>query len=196
MYLTVRNCSGYTGSVKVETLDSPATAATTMSAQDKEAGWTALGPTNSPLTEAPSFDSSAVSTSTMDESDQIVNRAPSGPFLWCNLRSTTIHSLPAGASAKIPLRVAFLAPGIYDLSRYRISWTLLGLQPISEITDPPVVSSLLLKTTMATYATGYAPPADVGIQTGNSLVGDAASTGASGVGLGHPLLLTVIQAIT
>lgn len=190
MFLTIRNCSIYTGSVKIETLDLPTTQSTSGSPSDAHSGWTALGTSNSlgdPVTP---------NLRTMTNAPKVLSRAPCCPFLWCNLRSTTLHSLAAGTSATIPLCVTFLAPGIYDLSRYRVSWTLLELQESPTVEDVPIISELLLKTTSATYASGHTTVTDVNLQSGSDKTSDSVSTSASGVGFGHPLLLAVVQSNT
>ncbi|KAG0593829.1 hypothetical protein M758_UG023200 [Ceratodon purpureus] len=181
LLLTIRNCSFYTGSVNVETLDLASPAST--SPKEMQFGWAPL-PVGDPIT------ANIVTNPT--SSEQMIHRTPT-PFLWCNLRSTTIHSLAPGASAKVSLRVAFLAPGIYNLSRYRISWTLLELQHSAVVEDMALMSELNLKTTSATYSSGSALPAVISLQSESC---GAANSSASGVGFGHPLLLSVVQSIT
>ncbi|CAK9197509.1 unnamed protein product [Sphagnum jensenii] len=154
--LTIRNCSIFAASVRVETLDLPSAA----SSQTTQGGWTSLGVSTPPSGESSKAEPPRKSTSGVPNTEVMVNRASCGPFLWCNLQASTIHTLPAGASAKVPLRIAFFAPGSYDLSRYRISWTLLEFEPTSSLSTA------------------------------------ATSKEALGTGLGHPLLLTVVQSIT
>lgn len=188
MVLTVRNCSIYTGSIKIETEDLVPPPSTT----ETQFGWRPLNTSTLPL-----GDPAATSViSDPASSDHIVHKTPTPPFLWCNQRSASINSLAPGASAKVSLRVAFLAPGIYDLSRYRISWTLLEFQQATEIVESEEMSELHLKTTSATYYTGYVPPADPNSQPGSRDSSDTANTSASGVGFGHPLLLSVVQSNT
>ncbi|CAK9860998.1 unnamed protein product [Sphagnum jensenii] len=155
--LTIRNCSIFAASVRVETLD----LASAASSQTTQGGWTSLGVSTPPSGESSKAEPPRKSTSGVPNTEVMVNRASCGPFLWCNLQASTIHTLPAGASAKVPLRIAFFAPGSYDLSRYRISWTLLEFEPST-----------------------------------SSLSTAATSKEALGTGLGHPLLLTVVQSIT
>jgi hypothetical protein len=192
MLLTIRNCSIYTGSIKVETLDLATPASTPASPQEMQFGWTPLSTSTLPIVDP----ATANAVTDPASSDQMIHRTPTPPFLWCSLRSTTIHSLAPGASAKVSLRVAFLAPGIYDLSRYRVSWTLLELQQSTVVEDLPPMSELNLKTTSATYSSGYAPPADSSLQSGSYATSGATNSSASGVGFGHPLLLSVVQSNT
>ena len=189
LLLTIRNCSIYTGSIKVETLDFATPASTPASPQEMQFGWTPLTTSTLPIGDP----ATANVVTAPDSSDQMIHRTPTPPFLWCNLRSTTINSLAPGASTKVSLRAAFLAPGIYDLSRYRISWTLLGLQQSTVVEDLPQMSELNLKTTSATYSSGYAPPTDSSLQSGSHEASGATNSSASGVGFGHPLLLSVVQ---
>jgi len=192
MLLTVRNCSIYTGSIKVETQDLVTPPSTPTSPQETEFGWTPLSTST-----LPTVDPAEANVATDPApSDHIVHRTPTPPFLWCNLRSTSINSLAPGASAKVSLRVAFLAPGIYDLSRYRISWTLLELLQSTEAVELSEMSELHLKTTSATYSAGCAPPENSSSQSGRHDSSDAANVSASGVGSGHPLLLSVVQSNT
>lgn len=192
MLLTIRNCSIYTGSIKVETLDLAPPASPPASSQDVQFGWTPLSTSTLPIGDPVT----ANVVTDPASSDHMMGRTPTPPFLWCNLRSTTIHSLAPGTSAKVSLRVAFLAPGIYDLSRYRISWTLLELQQSKRVEDSAHMSELNLKTTSATYSSGYIPPSDSSLQSGSHETSGAASSNASGVGFGHPLLLSVVQSNT
>lgn len=192
MLLTVRNCSIYTGSIKVETQDLVTPPSTPASAQETQFGWTPLSTSTLPAGDL----ATANIVTDPASSDHIVHRTPTPPFLWCNLRSTSINSLAPGASAQVSLRVAFLAPGIYDLSRYRISWTLLELRQATEVVELSEMSELHLKTTSATYSAGYVPPVNSRSQSGSHDSSDAANSGASGVGFGHPLLLSVVQSIT
>ncbi|KAG0574737.1 hypothetical protein KC19_VG286600 [Ceratodon purpureus] len=185
MLLTIRNCSIYTGTIKVETLDLATPARTPASPREMEFGWTALSTSTLPV----GYPTTTNIITDPASSDQMIRRSPT-PFLWCNLRSTTIHSLAPAAFAKVSLRVVFLAPGIYDLSRYRIYWTLLELQQSAAVGDIPLMSELNLKTTSATYSSGYVPQADAFLQPETS---DATISSASGVGVGHPHLLSVVQ---
>jgi len=192
MLLTVRNSSIYTGSIKVETQDLVTPPSTPASPQETQFGWTPLSTSTLPVVDP----ATANVVTDPASSDHIVHRTPTPPFLWCNLRSTSISSLAPGASAKLSLRVAFLAPGIYDLSRYKISWTLLELGQSTEVVELSEMSELHLKTTSATYSAGYAPPVNSSSQSGGRDSSDAANTSASGVGFGHPLLLSVVQSNT
>jgi hypothetical protein len=189
--LTIRNCSIFAASVRVETLDLPSAA----SSQTTQGGWTSLGVSTPPSGESSKAEPPRKSTSGVPNTEVMVNRASCGPFLWCNLQASTIHTLPAGASAKVPLRIAFFAPGSYDLSRYRISWTLLEFEP-SSVNALPITPQSWSKTTTATYSGGI-PSADVTkLPSASSLSTAATSKEALGTGLGHPLLLTVVQSIT
>lgn len=189
--LTIRNCSIFAAFVRVETLDLPSAA----SSQTTQGGWTSLGVSTPPSGESSKAEPPRISTSGVPNTEVMVNRASCGPFLWCNLQASTIHTLPAGASAKVPLRIAFFAPGSYDLSRYRISWTLLEFEP-SSVNALPITPQSWSKTTTATYSRGI-PSADVTkLSSASSLSTTATSKEALGTGLGHPLLLTVVQSIT
>lgn len=212
MVLTIRNCSIYTGSIKVETQDL-VNPPTLPPQETLQFGWTPLSSTSTPpATPTPSSASIGETLTTASSADpaasldHLVHRTPTTPpFLWCNLRSTCMNSLAPGASAQVSLRVAFLAPGIYDLSRYRISWTLQldelvphGQSPrISQLSESK--SELHLKTTSATYSVGYSaslPVNSSSLPSDASSVAAAAAAPASGVGFGHPLLLSVVQSNT
>ncbi|XP_024378593.1 uncharacterized protein [Physcomitrium patens] len=193
MLLTIRNCSIYTGSIRVETLDLVTPASTPASPKEIQFGWIPLSTSASPVGDPVTANVVADPASSKQNSNSVAYRTPTPPFLWCNLRSTTIHSLAPGASTKVPLRVAFLAPGVYDLSRYRISWTLLELLQSTVAEGLSEMSELHLKTTSATYSRGFTPPVDTSLQTGSHETSDAS---ASGVGLGHSLLLSVVQSNT
>lgn len=197
MVLTIRNCSIYTGSLKVETQDlvNPPTVPV---AQETQFGWTSLSSTSTTPPSSTSIGEASTTASDPASSlDHLVHRTPTPPFLWCKLRSSSINSLAPGASAQVSLRVAFLAPGIYDLSRYRISWTLLDLVPQSpRASEVSEMSELHLKTTTATYSAGYLPVNSPSSDSSDAAAAVIAAAPASGVGFGHPLLLSVVQSNT
>lgn len=204
LLLTVRNCSIYDASVKVETFDmKPMSGAGSMSVQEKRVGWFPLtgAPANGELSSSDSgsggyLASAAVST----EEEKLEGILSCGPYVWCNLRSASFPALRAGALAEVPLHVVFFAPGIYDLSRYQITWALLD-QPLDSVKIEPVGRQNVSgppkqsKNTEATFASGFAPVADktLGINSATLRRSKNSRKLMNGVGQGHPLLLTVLQ---
>ncbi|KAG6543031.1 hypothetical protein Mapa_015527 [Marchantia paleacea] len=206
--LTISNRSSFNASIKVETFDvKPMPLASSVPNMEKRVGWFPLAPSASPAvgegTTATAALESGTSTTpatvatTNSDKENVCGMSPCGPYMWCNLRSTKISLLSAGASAQVPLCVAFFAPGIYDISRYQISWSL--LDKVLETRTLPKSKSLvfgpqkLSKNTEITYASGFTPPADKqGGVSGSSSSGFKSST-SFGVGPGHPLLLSVLE---
>ncbi|CAM6094407.1 unnamed protein product [Calypogeia fissa] len=203
LLLTVRNCSIYDASVKVETFDTkPVTGAASTSLQEKRVGWFPLtgAPAGGELSSSDSGSGgSLAAVAAILEDEKSGGILSCGPYVWCNLRSTSIPALRAGASAEVPVHVVFFAPGIYDLSRYQISWSLLD-QPLDSVKNEPVGKQNASgpqkpsKNTEPTFASGFAPVADKTLGVSSSTLSRSKTSRKfmNGAGQGHPLLLTVL----
>ena len=205
LVLTVRNCSIYDASVKAETFDvKPLTGTGSAPLQEKRVGWfplTGVHASGEPsLLGSGSGDLLAAAAGGNSEEEKMGGILSCGPYMWCKLRSTNLPVLRAGESAEFPLHVVFFAPGMYDLSRYQISWSLLDY-PIDNVKGEPVSKQDVLgpqkpsKNTEPTFASGFAPVADKtsGVSSSTASKGQNGRKTMNGVGQGHPLLLTVLQ---
>lgn len=196
LVLTVKNCSIYDAYVKMETFDmNPMTGMASSSVQEKRFGWFPLagGPASGELLSS----DSGVGL----EEENSGGILSCGPYMWCNIRSTSIPTLRSGASAELPLHVVLFAPGTYDLSRYQISWSLLD-HPLDNVKKEPLGKQNALgpptqsKSTEATFASGLALVTDRTLGLSSSALSKSRSirgTTTHGAGHGHPLLLTVMK---
>eukprot|EP01018_Ginkgo_biloba_P005816 Gb_19012 [translate_table: standard] len=190
--LTIRNCSDVTASIKIETFDNGSVTGQTSdvahlsAASRNQVGWHDISletdDTGKPISE-PGQGSSIISSNEFPEFHTIV---PCSPFMWCSLSSKKITEVGAWSSATVPLSLSVFAPGVFDLSNYRLLWKLHPdenyPQTKREVRSPPTargdsfhVPRLSSEKDTSTYsAEGTKGP-------------------SSGMGLGHPFLLTVLQ---
>ncbi|KAJ7523216.1 hypothetical protein O6H91_18G041600 [Diphasiastrum complanatum] len=199
--LTVRNCANTSVWVKVETLDldEGATGATGNSlVQGKQVGWCSTSPVSQSGDE-PTVDviSAIPKTSGEFECDEYKGVSPCGPYMWCSQRSTTLRELAAGSVARVPLHVTFFAPGIYDLSSYRVSWKLFltkefqNLPLESEEKKGSFKGSPMTRSSSFIATTGLTSDAFGNSSQKNSQGSQIASE--INTGAGHPFLLTLLQ---
>ncbi|KAL2621911.1 hypothetical protein R1flu_002116 [Riccia fluitans] len=206
--LTISNRSNLDAHVTVETFDVKSMPLhSSVSNQEKRVGWFPLTSSAAPgvgesatgLTTTESVSSSAAAAaagSVSSDKENVCGRTSCGPYMWCNLRSTKI-SLAAGTSAQVSLCVTTFAPGIYDISRYQISWSLqdktLETEGSLESKSSMISLEKSSKSTEKTYAAGFTPISDeLGGISGPSSKGSGDSA-RFGTEPGHPYLLTCIS---
>ncbi|XP_024543290.1 trafficking protein particle complex subunit 8 isoform X1 [Selaginella moellendorffii] len=184
VFLALRNCSQLTASVKVETCDWNDTGD-----GGAKAGWRSASP-------PPTLEALASSgTESSARSDRKL--ASSGPYVWCCSKSVTSLELAPGASTRVPLCVGVLAPGMYDLSNYRISWRLLEAgkqQAETVVVAPEKAKRSNFVAAPAIRAGDYAEEA--ALSPVDRSDGGASNTDRAaqvGEGAGHSFLFTVIQ---
>ncbi|KAL3692120.1 hypothetical protein R1sor_005771 [Riccia sorocarpa] len=207
--LTISNRSNLDADVKVETFDLKSMPLpSSASNQEKRVGWFPL--TSSPppgvgesatgLTTTETVSSSAAAAAAVgtvsSEKVDVYGLSSCGPYMWCNLRSTKVSVAP-GTSAEVPLCITIFAPGIYDISRYQVSWALqekvIDLHGSHELKTSVTSPQKSSKSTEITYAAGFVPTSDK--LGGISVASSRGSEGSARFGTepGHPYLLTCVS---
>lgn len=175
--LTIKNISQFSAALKVETFDAnvplPSSSVSVAADEGREklSGWSLLTTSDAPASDA--------------TTGPVRRLACCSPYMWCNLKSSVIPEMKAGNSVQVPLRVALFAPGIYDLSRYRLLWNLKG-----QASEPVRVEKPSPKTTVITRSMST-----VGLAADNKLAAGPDRREFEHVEVGHPWLLRIDQSV-
>lgn len=132
--LRVRNCAPALATVRIEVLDP-----SSEPSKSDPGGWFCP-----PVLPSPSSTGDVVSTLGAPASpapggdpsaeDQPCGTTPCPPYIWSGTTSRVVEDLRLGDEAAVSLSAAVFAPGVYDVSKYRVSWTLKPLPPSEEAT--------------------------------------------------------------
>lgn len=192
-HLTIKNCSNISVSVRVETSDNGSVVDQTSdtaqaSAARNQVGWYDISLETDEMEKVkadPGQGASSLIPS--NEFSELQTVVPCSPFMWFALSSTNIKQLGPQSSVTLPLSLSVFAPGIYDLSNYRLLWTL-----HQDKIDPHTKHDV--RSTASTDEHDRLDISSLNIQNETSTI-SAYGTGQtySGTALGHPFLLTVLQ---
>ncbi|XP_057823878.2 uncharacterized protein LOC131036088 isoform X2 [Cryptomeria japonica] len=183
-YLSIRNCSNESISIKIETSDnrpklSQASESVQASAMQTQSGWHDVSLETDGMGKAISDPVQGPSIISSNELSEFQTLVPCCPFMWCSLSSTNIKELGSWLSVTVPLSISVFAPGIYDLSNYRLIWK---LHPdINGLSTKLGAGSMLSANRFDSF---HHPLPNIQNEM---------ETASSGVAMGHPFLLTVLQ---
>ncbi|KAH9302440.1 hypothetical protein KI387_014023 [Taxus chinensis] len=191
-YLTIRNCSTESISVKIETSDNGLKLGETSetvqaSATQTQSGWHDVSLETDDTGKVISDPGQGPSIISSNELSEFQTVGPCFPFMWCALSCANIKELGSWSSFTVPLSISVFAPGIYDLSNYRLMWK---LHP--DMNGP--CSKLEVTSTFSAdrFDNFHRPLPNIQDETNRSSA-NATERIFSGIALGHPFLLTVLQ---
>lgn len=121
--LVIRNTSDGLSSVSFNTLDSVQDAAAPAPSSGNQSGWRYVPD----LTEEMKL-TSDVMGSRLGKPSSSMESSP--PFIWSGLSSTKVEIQPL-STTEIPLQISVFAPGIYNLSSYKLTWERSGREDAS-----------------------------------------------------------------
>lgn len=191
--LTIKNCSNISVSVRIETSDNGSVVdqtsdAAQASAARNQVGWYDISLETDEMGKVkadPGQGASSIIPS--NEFSELQTVVPCSPFMWCALSSTNIKQLGPQSSVTLPLSLSVFAPGVYDLSNYRLLWTL-----HQDKIDPHM--KLDVRSTASTNKHDSLDISSLNLQNEISTISAYGPGGAySGIALGHPFLLTALQ---
>ncbi|KAH0931612.1 hypothetical protein HID58_008729 [Brassica napus] len=121
--LVIRNTSDGISSVSFNTIDSVQDVATPTPSAGNQSGWRYVPD----ITEEMKL-TSDVMGSRSGKPPSSMESSP--PFIWSGLSSTKVEIQPL-STTEIPLQISVFAPGIYNLSSYKLTWELSGREDAS-----------------------------------------------------------------
>ncbi|XP_013628189.1 PREDICTED: trafficking protein particle complex subunit 8-like [Brassica oleracea var. oleracea] len=121
--LVIRNTSDGTSSVSFNTIDSVQDAAAPTPSAGNQSGWRYVPD----VTEEMKL-TSDVMGSRSGKPPSSMESSP--PFTWSGLSSTKVEIQPL-STTEIPLQISVFAPGIYNLSSYKLTWERSGREDAS-----------------------------------------------------------------
>ncbi|KAH0855344.1 hypothetical protein HID58_013710, partial [Brassica napus] len=122
--LVIRNTSDGISSVSFNTIDSVQDAAAPTPSAGNQSGWRYVPD----VTEEMKLTSDVMGSSRLGKPPSSMESSP--PFIWSGLSSTKVEIQPL-STTEIPLQISVFAPGIYNLSSYKLTWELSGHEDAS-----------------------------------------------------------------
>lgn len=192
-YLTIKNCSNMSVSVSVETSDNESVVDQTSdtaqaSAARNQVGWYDMSLETDEMGKVKADPGQGASSIIPSNGfSELQTAVPCLPFMWFALSSTNIKQLGPQSSVTLPLSLSVFAPGVYDLSNYKLLWTL-----HQDKIDPHM--KLDVRSTASTDEHDRLDISSINIQNETSTFSGYVTGGTySGIALGHPFILTVLQ---
>ncbi|CAN6811358.1 hypothetical protein Bca4012_000863 [Brassica carinata] len=121
--LVIRNTSDGLSSVSFNTIDSVQDAAAPTPSSGNQSGWRYV-----PVVTEEMKLTSDVMGSRLGKPPSSMESSP--PFIWSGLSSTKVEIQPL-STTEIPLQISVFAPGIYNLSSYKLTWERSGREDAS-----------------------------------------------------------------